>query len=85
MEVKVFPNPASSNVIFEITLPEKKETSIEVYNMIGQRIDIVYQGWVEEDIATSIKYQVSTLSEGTYVYKIITNDEIKTGKFQVTR
>ena len=85
MEIKVYPNPASENIMFEVLLPERMETSIEVYNMLGQRIDIVYQGWIEEEKATKIKYHVSNLPEGTYMYKIITNSDVKAGKFQISR
>src|SRR5205814_7753579 len=55
--VKAYPNPFSDKINFVVSTPVSGKGSLEVYNMMGQRVKTVYQGFIS---AGSQTYQMSS-------------------------
>jgi hypothetical protein len=81
--VKIFPNPASNSLTFQINLPD----NMNEYELII--IDNNAKEVRKEKInSSSNKYviDVSTFSSGNYFYSIRTNEKVyKSGKFTITK
>lgn len=67
-----FPNPSSGVVQLESA---KSIESVSLYNLVGQQVFTVVVG------ATASSLDVSHLSAGTYIMKVIANGEMGTYKF----
>ena len=80
----VFPNPIQKSLTFSIDLTRNTALRIEIYNVLGQRVKLLYDN---ELTSGSYSFQWNfrgdknrTLPQGTYFYRIITDKETKTGK-----
>ena len=69
--VKAYPNPFTDKINFVITTPVSGKGSLDVYNMMGQKVRTVYQGFIPAGTQTfqmsSEKQQVANL---IYVLRI---------------
>ena len=81
--VKIYPNPASMVLNFEIDAPNNQEEfDLVIFDATGKEYNRVNVA------ATQNKYMldVSKLSSGTYIYSLTTKDKAyQTGKFVITK
>lgn len=84
-----YPNPFNPYTAFEFAVPHKANVSINIYNILGQRIrnlvDAEYgQGYymVDWDGTADDGSQVAT---GIYFYKIVADDFVSTKKLMLLR
>jgi len=77
--VKAYPNPFSDKINFVVTTPISGKGSLEVYNMMGQKVRTVYQGFIAAGTQTfqmnSQKQQVANL-----IYVLRIGDKKMTGR-----
>lgn len=80
---KIYPNPANSKTNFVINIDRPGKVKVEIYNPVGQKVKSLVNGYL-----TTGKYnlqwnfrneQDQKLSYGTYMYRIITEQETKLG------
>lgn len=77
LNVVVYPNPASDKIVFE--LPEKlDEVSIELYDATASLI-------IRKQLPLNNSLDLTTLVQGTYFYKIISEDQFASGQFSVIK
>ena len=74
--LNVYPNPASDNLYFDINTHYSKST-ILVYDMMGKTI-------LEKELFDN-NIDVSNLANGVYFYKLILDDNIYQGRFNIHR
>ena len=77
---KVFPNPATSQVNFEVNLEKASKATITVANINGQVISYQNIASITSDI---VSINVSDYASGTYLARIATEEGTKTLKFVV--
>jgi hypothetical protein len=83
-EIKVFPNPASSNVSIKYNLKASAMVKIELFDMVGKSIKIMMPE-TQQNIDTYQKtWQISDVSSGLYFIKMTINDNESIIKFSVT-
>ncbi|MEL6820407.1 MAG: T9SS type A sorting domain-containing protein, partial [Calditrichota bacterium] len=75
-----YPNPFNPSTTFAFTLPESRSVRIEVFNALGQSVDVVLNekrnaGFHE------LRYNAAKLESGTYFYKLTSGDTEQTRKF----
>lgn len=89
LEIHHSPNPFFTSTNISYNLPEEIEISLEVYNIKGQKIKTLYNGF-----ATAGEHQVSwnginesnqQVSSGIYFYKLITPQKVITNKMLLMR
>ncbi|SDB23142.1 Por secretion system C-terminal sorting domain-containing protein [Flavobacteriaceae bacterium MAR_2010_188] len=77
--VKAYPNPFSDKVNFKVNVPETTEGSLELINMLGQRVKTVYYGEMKagENI---FEVNIPSKQTTTLIYVLRTGDKKITGK-----
>ena len=73
VSVSLSPNPASSQVTFDINLVKSENLTVEIYRIDGQLVDVVFDGKLTTG-NSKIDYNVDHLSTGLYIYKISNGD-----------
>jgi hypothetical protein len=68
LEINAYPNPTNDKVYFEFNAAFPKNTSIEIYNIIGQKI-MSHQYGENKEIKT-IEINLQTQSSGVYFYRV---------------
>jgi hypothetical protein len=77
--LKAFPNPFSSMVKFEVTTPEGGKGSLEVFNLLGQKVKNVFQGSMLRGVNT-FQINLPLMRSAQLVYVLRVGDKIVTGK-----
>ena len=77
--VKAYPNPFSDKVRFELTSPVAGNGNLEVYNMMGQRVKTIYQGFISSGTQT-FELNLPTRQVASLIYVLRIGDKKITGK-----
>jgi len=75
------PNPASKVTIIEYDVPETlKAVSLNIYDMNGKTL-------LSQPVAgkSSVQFDLSTLSAGTYIYTLVSNDQVIANKKMIVK
>ncbi|NQV41359.1 MAG: carboxypeptidase regulatory-like domain-containing protein [Candidatus Marinimicrobia bacterium] len=74
-----YPNPFNPTTSIEFALPEASEVSLEIYNLLGQKVRTLVNGYVPAGyINTSwdgMDQNGKEISSGTYIYRLQTADQ----------
>jgi hypothetical protein len=79
-KVLAFPNPFSDKVRFSLQSAVSGQGSLELYNLLGQKVKTVYQGYIEKGKARTIDYTVPDSQRGSLIYVFRVGNERSTGK-----
>jgi uncharacterized membrane protein len=73
-----YPNPVTSSgqATIEMDLPSRASVTVEVYNVLGQRVQTLEQSMTAGE-EQSVKVDASALSSGQYFYRV--NAELEDG------
>jgi len=82
---KVFPNPASSTTVVELNVPASDHVSVEVYNGVGVREKMLFDGNVETGTPYRWTLGAGSLSAGIHYCMIRTNNKVYVSKLLITR
>ena len=77
--VKAYPNPFSDKIKFVVTSPIGGKGNLEVYNMMGQRVKTVYQGYISSGTQT-FELSLPTQQIANLVYVLRIGDKRISGK-----
>ena len=84
--VNAYPNPFTSQATIEFSRLDKTcETTIEIFNMSGQKIALLFQGTITSGEKYSTIFDGENLPEGIYIYRIATNDQVINGRLVLTK
>lgn len=72
-----YPNPFSSNTTFEYSIAKAGNVSINVYNLLGEKVQNIVNKYQDAG-SYKIEFDGSNLNNGTYFYKIETPGFVKT-------
>ena len=78
--VKAYPNPYASEVNFNFISPVSGKVNLEIYDITGRRLAIVYSGWMDANVARIAKYHVPATQKSPLVYKLTTGGKTVVGK-----
>lgn len=67
--VRIFPNPATANINFELSGIQHGAVTVELYDMQGRRV-------LASGITDGSSVDVSTIGRGVYIYRIISESSI---------
>lgn len=79
-KVNAVPNPFREKIRFNLVSTVSGMGSLELYNMTGQRVAVVYQGYVQAGREVIKEYVVSSEKRGTLIYVFKVGDQKVTGK-----
>lgn len=79
-----FPNPFNPSTVIKFNLPEKADVSLEVFNILGERVDNL----INKNLAAGkheIQFDGKELTSGVYFYKISTENFVEIKKMILTK
>jgi hypothetical protein len=74
-KVKFYPNPVTS----ELNIINLKNTNVEVYNVVGQRISYF------EDVSGNLSVEMETLPDGIYFVRMQNGKAVRTEKIKLVK
>ena len=79
--VKLYPNPATSYIIFDLQKNNPKGLTIVVYNFLGKKM------YESQNVSEKTTLTLTDFSRGVYIYHLTdqSGKVLDTGKFQVSR
>lgn len=79
------PSPASGNAMLSFAVKEQAETSIVLYNTLGQRIATVYEGVPQAGEEQTVRIDATGLPSGAYFLRLETGSQTKTERLTIIR
>ena len=79
LAVSAYPNPFTDKVKFNIVSPVSGKASLDVYNLMGQKVANVYNGYLQAGRGQMIEYK-TTGAKGTLIYSLKVGDKQVNGK-----
>jgi len=67
-----YPNPFNPTTSITFSLPQAGNVKLAVYNLLGQEVQILVNGFKEAGVHT-VNFEAANLNSGIYLYKIETN------------
>jgi hypothetical protein len=80
LTVQAYPNPFNSEINFRFISPESGYANLEVFDMVGRKLSIVYAGHVDANIQRTVTYRVPVSQQVPMVYKLTVNGKVVVGK-----
>ena len=80
-----YPNPTTgpSKVIF--TSAESGISQLEVYDMNGRLVKVLFKGQVNANLAYSVDFEGTGLPNGVYIFKLTDPSGVTIDKFMIAR
>ncbi|WP_179271220.1 choice-of-anchor Q domain-containing protein [Rubricoccus marinus] len=79
------PNPARGQATIAYTVAESAPVRVEMYNVLGQLVQTVYDGMGEAGSEQTISVDASRLAPGTYIVRLQSGDQQATRRMTVVR
>jgi M6 family metalloprotease-like protein len=76
LKISIYPNPFSSIVNIDYTIPENSNFSLLVYNTIGEQVASIFYGYLDEG-NYHIKWDRGNLPSGIYYLRLSSSTESK--------
>jgi hypothetical protein len=80
LKVSAYPNPYNDVVKFSIESNISGQAQLEVYNMLGQKVKTVYNGYIQANRAQTVDYRVPTAVQENLIYILKIGGRQVTGK-----
>lgn len=79
------PNPTSGQVSLSFAVKEKTDATLSVYNVLGQKVETLYDGRPRAEQMRSVSFDTSDLPSGVYVVRLQAGDQTQTQRLTVVR
>jgi hypothetical protein len=79
-----YPNPFNSSTNIRFTIPEPSNIAVEIFNALGQRVDVLVEGYRPAG-EFSVIWDASRVSTGSYFARLSADDLTRTLKMTVVK
>ncbi|MCD6162228.1 MAG: T9SS type A sorting domain-containing protein [candidate division Zixibacteria bacterium] len=79
-----YPNPFNAQTAINFALPEASDVELSVYNILGQKVATLVDGFKQAGYHT-VSWKAVNVSSGIYYYKITTGDFIKVNQMTLLK
>ncbi|MEO1023881.1 MAG: T9SS type A sorting domain-containing protein, partial [Bacteroidota bacterium] len=79
-----YPNPFNPSTTIGFGIPESAHVRVEVYNMLGQQVEVLVNQRMSAGWHTLI-FDASRLSSGMYVYRVVSGAQVQTRKMVLVK
>ena len=80
----IYPNPTDNTITIQFYLPKSSLTSINIYSESGNKIKILFEGYLEQG-NNNVKKNISDLPSGIYTIQVISKDFSKIFKLIINK
>ncbi len=80
LSVSTFPNPFKDKVSFVIASPVSGQATLEVFNQMGQKVQVVYKGYLFAGRNQVVEYNVPGTVSSNLFYRLRVGDKFISGK-----
>jgi uncharacterized protein YjdB len=80
LSVSAYPNPFTDKVIFSIESPVSGKASLDIYNVLGQKLHTIYQGYLFAGRGQVVEYNAPGVYKGALIYTLRVGDKQVNGK-----
>jgi hypothetical protein len=80
LSVSAYPNPYSNKVNFIISSPVAGKAKLQVFNLVGQHVKTVFDGYLQAGQTQTVSFDVPTAMQSMLIYKLQVGDKQITGK-----
>jgi hypothetical protein len=80
--IHAFPNPFRETVNFRFVSPQSGRATLELFNVFGQKLTVLFDGEVKAHIQNNVRYTQSIGNTSMLIYKLSVNGTTLTGKVQ---
>ena len=78
-------NPVRSQTSVAFTVPENGPADVALYNVLGQRVQVLYDGPARAGAQQTVDVSTTDLPSGTYFVRLTTNSGSRTQQIAVIR
>lgn len=78
--LKAYPNPFTDKLNIEFTLPEDSKATLEIYNMAGQKLSVIFNGNVKANEVNKVEYVPNNAAGNMIIYRLQTEKGIYINK-----
>ena len=75
----IYPNPFNPSTDISFTLPVEGYVKLSVYNIKGQEVDVIFEGYQDSGLH-SYTWDASTFASGIYYFHLIEKNNVSTAK-----
>ena len=79
------PNPVRTGATMRFAVKQSAETTVAVYNVLGQRVATLYRGTPGAEETQAVDVSAEGLPSGTYFLRVTTGEHTATRRFTVVR
>jgi hypothetical protein len=79
-----YPNPFNASTIIKLQLPEAGKVRVEVFNLLGQKIETIFDGTMSAG-QNEVIWDNKTAASGIYFYRISSGDRVATQKMTLLK
>jgi hypothetical protein len=65
-----YPNPFNPATRFSLTVSERQQITVEVFNVLGQRVRTLFAGQMDGGETRTFVFDASDLPSGIYLYRV---------------
>lgn len=80
-----YPNPFNPSTEIRYQLPENSLVNLEVYDMLGRKVETLIDGEQKSAGNYSATFDASSLSSGTYIYRLSADGQVLTKKLMLIK
>ncbi|TVQ08684.1 MAG: T9SS C-terminal target domain-containing protein, partial [Bacteroidetes bacterium] len=84
-KVSVYPNPFTTQATIEFTLTENSDVTLEIYNLVGERVAVIYNGHVNAFESHKHTFNAESLPNGIYIYRLTAGENVYHDRVILTR
>lgn len=85
LTVSASPNPFTDRIRFTIQAPKAGRATLEVYNMLGQKVGVPFEGQLNAGETRNVEYTAPANHRSNLIYMLRMNGEQVSGKLMSTR
>ena len=74
-----YPNPFNPSTSIEFSIPEQSNVRIAVYDVLGNQLDVIYDGFTESG-NHKVTWEASSYASGIYFYRMETDNFVQVKK-----
>jgi Secretion system C-terminal sorting domain len=80
-----YPNPFAQTSTLEFAVAAKQNVRVELFNILGQKVQTLFNGTLEDNVVTTATVNAASLANGTYIVRMTGDNFVKTQNVVVVK